>query len=228
VNGRNLPFIKLCSKNRGEMKNKKTAVYEKIKRRIIEGTLAPGLAINENEFAQILKVSKTPVREALRELEIEGFVESIPGRGSAVSHISFQDIREIFELREIIECGAVKRAVMLCDLDEVQVKKKALEQFHGKSHEAKISVWGPEEDVHQFIVKCINNRKLHETYSGLLNHIIRIRKQFGGRFTRKRYDEILVEHIEILDALIEGNAERAEKAVQIHLRNAGAYLLGLT
>lgn len=210
------------------MPNKKTVVYEKIKKRIIDGALTPGLAINENEFALDFNVSKTPVREALRELEREGFVENIPGRGSAVSHISFQDIREIFELREIIECGAVKRAALLCDIDEVHVKKKALEQFHDKSSEAKISVWGPEEDVHQFIIKCINNQKLHETYSGLLNHIKRIRKQFGGRFTRKRYDEILGEHIEILDALIEGNAERAEKAVQIHLRNAGAYLLGLT
>ena len=210
------------------MPNKKTAVYEKIKKRIIEGTLTPGLAINEIEFAQDLKVSKTPVREALRELEREGLVENVPGRGSAVTNISFQDIREIFELREIIECGAVKRAAMLCDLDEVQVKKKALEQFHDKSNEAKISVWGPEEDVHQFIIKCINNRKLQETYSGLLNHIKRIRKQFSGRFTRKRYDEILAEHIVILDALIAGDAEKAEKAVQVHLRNAGAYLLGLT
>jgi len=210
------------------MKNKKTAVYEKVKKRIIDGTLVPGLAINENEFAQDLNVSKTPVREALRQLEREGFVESIPGRGSAVTHISFQDIREIFELREIIESGAVKRAVMLCDLNEVRAKKNALEQFHGKSSEAKVSVWGPEEDVHQFVIKCINNRKLHETYSGLLNHIKRIRIQFGGRFTRKRYDEILTEHIEILDALIEGDAERAERAVQAHLRNAGSYLLGLT
>lgn len=209
------------------MKNKKTAVYEKIKKRIIDGTLVPGLAINENEFAQDLNVSKTPVREALRQLEREGFVENIPGRGSAVTHISFQDVREIFELREIIECGAVKRAAMICDLEEVQVKKRALEQFYGKSTEAKISVWGPEEDVHQFVIKCIKNRKLYETYLGLLNHIKRIRKHFGGRFTRKRYDEILTEHIEILDALIEGNAERAEKAVQDHLRNAKAYLLGL-
>ena len=210
------------------MKNKKTAVYEKIKKRIIDGTLAPGLAINENEFAQDLKVSKTPVREALRELEREGFVENIPGRGSAVTHISFQHIQEIFELREIIECGVIKRAAMLCDIEEVQAKKKELEQFYGKTNEAKVYNWGPEEDVHQFVIKCVNNQKLHETYSGLLNHIKRIRKHFGGRFSRKRYDDIITEHIEILDALIEGNAERAEKAVQVHLRNAGSYLLGLT
>ena len=83
--------------------NKKIAVYEKIKERIIDGSLAPGLPINENDFAQDLNVSKTPIREALRQLEREGLVENIPGRGSAVSHITFQDIRDIFETREIIE-----------------------------------------------------------------------------------------------------------------------------
>lgn len=210
------------------MKNKKTAVFEKIKKNIISGTLAPGLPINEIVFAQDLNVSKTPVREALRQLEREGFVENIPGRGSAVTHITFQDIREIFELREIIECGAVKRAAMICDVEEVQIKKKALEQFYGKSTEAKNSVWGPEEDIHQFIVKCVGNRKLYETYLGLLDHIKRIRKHFVGRFSRQRFENMLTEHIEILDALIEGNAGRAEKAVQDHLHNAGAYLLGLT
>ena len=209
------------------MRNKKTAVYEALKKRIIDGKLAPGLAINEDEFAKNLKVSKTPLREALRQLEREGLVENIPGRGSAVTHISFQDIREIFELREIIECGAVKRAAMICNANEVKAKKKELEQFCSKPTETENPTWGPEEIVHQFVISCLNNRKLNETYTDLQNHIVRIRNHFGGRFSSKREDEKLAEHIEIFDALIEGNAERAEKAVQVHLRNFAAELLGL-
>lgn len=207
------------------MKNKKTAAYETLKKRIIDGKLAPGLAINEDEFAKDLEVSKTPLREALRQLEREGLVENIPGRGSAVTHISFQDIREIFELREIIECGAVKRAAMICDPKEVKAKKKELEQFYNKRSESEISTWGPEEVVHQFVINCLNNRKLDETYTDLQNHIIRIRNHFGGRFFSKRYDEKLAEHIEIFDALIEGNPSRAERAVKDHLRNFAAQLL---
>ena len=210
-----------------KMKNKKTAAYETLKKRIIEGELAPGLAINEDEFAKNLEVSKTPLREALRKLEREGLVENIPGRGSAVTHISFQDIREIFELREIIECGAVKRAAIICDVEEVKAKKEELEQFYNKGTETENSAWGPEEDVHQFVIKCLNNRKLNETYTDLQNHIIRIRNHFGGRFSSKRRDEKFSEHIEIFDALIEGNADRAEKAVQDHLRKFAAQLLGL-
>jgi DNA-binding GntR family transcriptional regulator len=210
------------------MKNKKTAVYEKIKEGIINGDLAPGLPINENDFARDLGVSKTPVRESLRQLEREGLVENIPGRGSAVSHITFQDIRDIFETREIIECGAAKRAALMCNEEEVRAKKQELEQYSDKWAEIKELNWGPVEDIHLFIIGIIGNQKLIDTYLGLLDHIKRIRIHFGGRFSRQRYDELIREHAEILDALIEGGAERAEMAVQNHLRSAAVYLLGLT
>ena len=210
------------------MKNKKTTVYEKIKKRIIDGSVAPGFPINENEFAQSLNASKTPVREALRQLEREGLVENIPGRGSGVTHITFQDIREIFEIREIIECGAAKRVALMQIEKDLMTKKSELEKFFEKGITAEFSIWGPEEDIHQFIVKCVGNRKLYETYLGLVDHIIRIRNHFGGRFTRQRFENMLTEHIEILDALIEGNVERAELAVQNHLRNAAAYILELS
>lgn len=210
------------------MKNKKTLVFRKIKERIIDGDLVPGFPINENDFALDLNVSKTPVREALRQLEREGLVENIPGRGSAVTHITFQDIRDIFEVREIIECGAAKRAALIHDEEGVRAKKKELEQYSKKWTEAIELNWGPVEDIHLFIITSIGNQKLVDTYLGLIDHIKRIRKHFGGRFTRQRFKELVVEHLEILDAIIEGNGDQAEQAVQNHLRNAAAYLLGLT
>ena len=212
----------------GKMKNKKTAVYEKIKEGIINGALAPGLPINESDFARDLDVSKTPVREALRQLEREGLVESVPGRGSAVAHITFQDIREIFEVREIIECGAAKRAALMRDEEEVRAKRKELEQYSKKWTDAIELNWGPVEDIHLFIVTRIGNQRLIETYLGLLDHIKRIRQHFGERFTRQRFNKLVAEHLEILDAIIEGNGDRAELAVQNHLHTAAAYLLGLT
>jgi DNA-binding GntR family transcriptional regulator len=210
------------------MKNKKTLVYGKIKERIINGALAPGFPINESDLAQDLAVSKTPVREALRQLEREGLVENIPGRGSGVAHITFQDIREIFEVREIIECGAAKRAALMRNEKEVRVKRKELEQYSKKWTEAIELNWGPVEDIHLFIIASIGNQKLIDTYLGLLDHIKRMRKHFGGRFTRQRFSELVFEHLEILDAIIEGNGEQAELSVQNHLRSAAAYLLGLT
>ena len=210
------------------MENKKTFVYGKVKERILNGALAPGFPINEEELAKDLDVSKTPVREALRQLEKEGLVENIPGRGSTVTHITFQDIRDIFEIREILECGAAKRAAFLHDQMGFQTKRKELELNAKKWAEDKKQNWGPVEDIHLFIIESIGNKKLLDTYIGLIDHIKRIRKHFSGRLSQNRFNELIEEHIEILDAIIEGSGERAEMAVQNHLRNAAAYLLGLT
>ena len=210
------------------MKNKKTEVYRIIKQRIIEGILAPGLPINETDLATNLDVSKTPVREALRQLEREGFVTTIPGRGSTVSPITFQDIREIYEMREIIECCAAKRGALRCDKVEVLENKEQLELMLGKKPDPESFPWGEEENVHQLIIRSVGNQKLFETYMGIQDHIKRIRIQFLNRFTRQRHDELIREHIQILDAFLDGDAEKAELAVKTHLRNAAAHFMGLS
>jgi DNA-binding GntR family transcriptional regulator len=210
------------------MKNKRTEVYRVIKKRIIEGTLAPGLPINEIDLASDLHVSKTPVREALHQMEREGFVTTTPGRGSMVSPITFQDIREIYEMREIIECSAAKRGASRCDKNEVRESKRQLEQMLGKDPDPKSFPWGEEEDVHQLIIRSVGNQKLFETYVGILDHIKRIRIQFLNRFTRQRHDKLIREHIQILDAFIDGDGEKAELAVQTHLRNAASHFMGLS
>jgi DNA-binding GntR family transcriptional regulator len=210
--------------------NKKTIVYENLRRRIIAGELQPGLPINEADFARELSVSKTPIREALRQLERDGFVENIPGRGSMIAHIRPQDIREVFEIREIIESGAAKRAARLRDSEELRAKreegKKLLEDE--QAGEAYVHEWGSWEDVHLCIVKALGNQTLVDMYSGLLDRIKRFRSYYGKRFTQRRLHEILTEHTAILDAIVEGDGERAEQMVQQHLRNAGAFLIGLT
>jgi DNA-binding GntR family transcriptional regulator len=209
--------------------NKKTIVYENLRRRIIEGELRPGLPINEADFARELAVSKTPIREALRQLERDGFVENVPGRGSMVSHIRPQDIREVFEIREIIESGAAKRAARLGDNEELRAKREEGKKLLGdeQAGEAYVHEWGSWEDVHLCIVKALGNQTLVDIYSGLLDRIKRFRSHYGKRFTQRRLHEILTEHTAILDAIVEGDGQRAEQMVQRHLRNAGAFLMGL-
>ena len=90
-------------------KSKKMIVYENLKRRIITNILKPGDPLNEGVLSKELKISKTPVREALQQLEKKGLVENIPGKGAFVSRFSFQDIRELFEIREILECEVIRR-----------------------------------------------------------------------------------------------------------------------
>jgi DNA-binding GntR family transcriptional regulator len=208
---------------------KKVKVYESLRQRIIRGELEPGLPINEADFARELSVSKTPVREALRQLERDGFVENIPGRGSAISPIRPHDIREVLEIREILEVGAAKRAAWLKGCDELCRKREEIRtrlEQEGSNQED-VHEWGSWEDVHLSIVQAVGNQTLVDMYLGLVDRIQRIRSYYGQRFTQRRLQEILGEHAAMLDAIVEGDAERAERAVQSHLRNAGAFLIGL-
>ncbi|HUI69515.1 MAG TPA: GntR family transcriptional regulator [Spirochaetia bacterium] len=209
--------------------NKKVKVYETLRHLIIDGELEPGLPINEADFARELSVSKTPVREALRQLERDGLVENVPGRGSAISHIKPQDIREVFEIREIIEVAAAKRAARQHGDDELRRERDSCLQMlkEGKTSQETVHEWGSWEDVHLSIVKSLGNQMLVDMYLGLLDRIHRIRSYYGQRFTQRRLCEILVEHAAVLEAIVEGNAERAEHAVQDHLSNAGSFLTGL-
>lgn len=211
--------------------SKKIKVYESLKRRIIDCELVPGLPINEAEFADELGVSKTPVREALRQLERDGFVENVPGRGSTISHLTPLDIREILEIREIIETGAAKHVAQFNPHNEVLSKKRIEHQQLLKDEpesEEYVHEWGEWEDVHLSIVAALGNETFLKMYADLLDRIKRIRNHFGQRFTQRRFHEIVREHLTILDAILEGNPDRAEQAVRQHLQNAGVFLMGLS
>jgi DNA-binding FadR family transcriptional regulator len=113
-------------------------------------------------------------------------------------------------------------------MEKLHNRKKQIQRLSARDIESNWSAWGPEEDIHLFIITCIANQKLLKTYLGLLDHIKRIRTHYVGSFSPDRFNTLLTEHIAILDALIEKNPERAEMAVQNHLRNAAAYLLRLS
>lgn len=211
----------------GEMQSKKTLAYDTLKRRILLNEDKPGVPINENALSEEMKISKTPIREALQRLEREGLIQTIPGRGSFVSHITVEDVREIFESREIIECAVARRAALIRDKDPIKAKRVEIES----SNPASEGEQDPErnrDDVHVFIFRLVRNKRLFEIYSQLLDQIIRLRYYFNVRLDTERTAQYNDEHLRILDALIKGDPDRAEEAVLTHLRNATAYLTRLT
>ena len=204
-------------------KSKKAIVYDNLKKRIINHSLKQGEPLNESILTKELGISKTPIREALQQLEKEGFVENIPGKGSFVSRISIQDIREIFEIREILECEVVRRAAMKSDPDKVEgIKKK----FETESNEDKNTKdhFKAGDRIHTFIFESFGNKRLLEYYKRLQEHIIRMRLYFFNQLHQERSGQSFKEHLEIMDALIAQDPQRAEKAMRDHLRNSVEYL----
>ena len=210
--------------------NKKIWVYENLKRRIISVELAPGSPIIEAEFAEELGVSKTPIREALRQLERDGFVINVPSRGSMITHITSQEIHDVFQIREIIEAGAAKRAALQGGNAEIARLREENDRILKDidSAEEYVNEWGAWEDIHQVIVRSLGNAGLVEVYQGLLDRILRIRNYYGKRLTRRRHHDIIIEHNRIAEAILNGDAEEAESVMQNHLRSASQFLLGVS
>jgi len=209
-----------------QLKNKKHMVFEYLRKRIIDSSIPPGFPISEGDLAEELGVSKTPIREALRQLEKDGLVQNTPGRGSNVTNISSRDISEVFQLREIIECGAAKRAALLPDKNKIIEKRKEVQQLALNKQRMSENVyeWGAGDDIHLCIVNSLGNQKLADVYQGLLDQIKRIRIHIGKKFTQHRFDEITNEHLAILDSIIEGNSASAEQMMHKHLNNAVIYI----
>src|SRR5208337_1086297 len=95
--------------------NKKNKVYEVLRDRIVNNVLKPQEFLNEQALSEDLGVSKTPIREALQQLEHSRLVVIIPNKGCYVANISIDRIREIFEIRTILECAAARLAASLPD-----------------------------------------------------------------------------------------------------------------
>jgi DNA-binding GntR family transcriptional regulator len=207
-------------------KSKKVIVYENLKRRIITNILKPGDPLNEGVLSKELKISKTPVREALQQLEKKGLVENLPGKGAFVSRFSFQDIRELCEIRDIMECEVIKRVASKGDLNLAEAKvirDKFIASDTNSSRTGK-SYFNAGDQIHSFIFAAFGNRKLIKEYQGLQEQIVRITLHFFGQNRQERAAESFKEHLEIIDALIALDPLRAEKAMRTHIQNSLEYL----
>lgn len=208
-------------------KSKKVIVYEYLKKRIISGVLMPGEPLVEGVLAKELKTSKTPIREAMQQLEKEGFVEIFPGKGAFVSRMSFQDIREIFEIREILECEVIRRVAAKGDFNREEAeaigrKFISAESEGGKNNRSHFKAG---EKIHTFVFDAFGNKRLIDFYNRFQEHIERLRLfYFANQDRRERSDESFKEHLEILNALIAKDPQRAEKAMRDHLQNSTAFL----
>jgi GntR family transcriptional regulator, rspAB operon transcriptional repressor len=206
------------------MKSKKLLVYETLKRKIINQDLKPGEPISDGMLSRELEVSKTPIREAVQQLEKEGFIENIPGKGAFVSRISIQDVRETFEIREMLECEAVKRAALRRDPQKLDAIRMAFDSRETAVPDGERRQFRSGDQIHAFIFESIANRRLTEIYQRLLEHIVRHRIHFFSDSHQGRSEESYKEHIEILDALTAQDPVRCEQAMRTHLRNSWEYV----
>jgi len=194
-------------------------VFETLREAIINGTLKPGERMMEIQLAEQLGVSRTPVREAIRKLELEGFVVMIPRKGAYVAGISLKDIADVFEVRAAMEALAAGLAAERITAEELEEMERLLVRI-GEHIEANRLEEVVEMDTlfHEALYKASRNLKLEQILQNLREQIQRFRSTslaFPGRMK-----EALKNHKKIVEAISDRNTALAQQLAQEHIENA--------
>ena len=199
-------------------------VCENIRQAIIDGTFSPGERLMEIQLADEMGVSRTPVREAIRKLELEGFVVMIPRRGTYVADISIKDINEVYEVRTALDILAAGLAAERINEDELEAMQRLLVEIGQYIDEGNIEkIVEIDSAFHDILYQASRNERLVNIISNLREQITSLRGRsmmYPGRLAKT-----LEEHRAIVDSIAQRDAEKAQRAVRIHMENAERTLL---
>ncbi|MBI4536695.1 MAG: GntR family transcriptional regulator [candidate division NC10 bacterium] len=196
-------------------------IAARLRQAIITGDLPPKTRLVEPELARQLNVSRTPLREAIRQLEAEGFVVTVPRGGAFVRETTPRDVEDLYPIRAVIEGLAARQAAgnpdpakrellqgILAELAHLTADSRQYHEVSGRFHDA--------------IVELSGNRQLRAIYQGLTQHVARMRTLTLA--ARGRPGVSLQEHRRIVAAILRGRGAEAERAMREHIEGAHGVL----
>ncbi|MGI6486455.1 MAG: GntR family transcriptional regulator [Tepidanaerobacteraceae bacterium] len=201
----------------------RSKIYKQLRNKILNGQYKPGDSLIEMKVAKEMGVSRTPVREAIRQLELEGLVSSIPNKGVIVQGVSEQDIEDIYTIRQTIEGLAARWAAQKITDEQLEELKDVLDlmEFYTEKEDTdKLS--DLDTQFHDIIFRACNSRPL-ETVLTNFHHFIQ-RARLVSMKSSGRAAHALQEHKRIFESLGAHDTEGAEKAMKQHVHSALANL----
>lgn len=200
------------------------AVYLALRGAIVRRDLAPGERLAEQQLAEELGASRTPVREALRRLALEGFVVLVPRRGAYVAGLSFKDMNDVFELRMALEGLAAALAAERITQEELAALERGVaelaEAIEGGVSERLAQI---DADFHNLIYMASRNRRLMQIVANLSDQIQSFR--IRSLAVPGRLKATLSEHRRLAAAIARRDAPAARRLAEEHIRCAEAILL---
>lgn len=200
------------------------ATVQAIRERILSGAYAEGEPLRQDALAEELGVSRIPVREALRQLEVEGLVTFSPHRGAVVSSLSTADIEELFDLRALIESDLLRRAVPALAAADFAQADEVLDAFADAFRARDVALWGKLNwRLHSTLLAAAGRPRALGLAENLHHHSDRYaRMQLALTHGETRANE---EHRAIVAAARRRDAERAARLMRAHITNAGRSLV---
>jgi DNA-binding GntR family transcriptional regulator len=194
-------------------------VFESLRAAIIEGLLRPGERLMEIQLAEQLGVSRTPVREAIRKLELEGLVVMMPRKGAYVAGLSIKDISDVFEIRKALEGLAAEVAADRISDEEIESLERLLhrlaEASDSKNYDLFIEI---DSEFHSVLFQAGRNDRLSQMINNLREQIHRFRStslSMPGRMSAA-----VEEHRKIVEAVSQHDVDAAKHLAQEHIENA--------
>lgn len=189
------------------MANKELSIYQKIRNDIINGDLTQNEKITESKLAQRYHVSRTPIREAIKQLELEYFI-----RDGYIYVPTVEEYRNIFEMRILIETHAIKKANIVFTQDDIEELKRYATIGDDKTEEEIIQI---NDQFHQKIMSATKNSFIIDTYSKLKSYIY----LFSKTVINKKRPGLIEEHQKIAEMLEKRQTEAAIELMKEHLLN---------
>jgi DNA-binding GntR family transcriptional regulator len=194
---------------------------------ILHGRLAPGQRLVTRDVTEEIGIGRSSVREAFRLMAAEGLVDLVPNKGATVRRLSRNQTRELFEIREVLEGLAAKLAASrIGDGNNRQVFEAMWQQVRPAGHRLPWDIFTEQNRLfHQTIVRIGGNEQLEDAIDKLQLPIMMVQVgRLMGAATTAASEEA---HVEIAEAILDGNPLRAEQAMQRHLRELAAWVLSL-
>lgn len=198
-------------------------VYRLLREAVVNHELAPSARLLEPELALHLSVSRTPVREALRALEADGFVKRLPNGGLVVAGVDARDVRELYAVRMALESLAAREAAHRATMHNARELVSILDEADRLAdHSSSVIILG--ERFHRRISEVADNLRAADLLEKLHDHIVRYRLATAVE-SRERQDSARQEHRRVAEAILEGSPAAAERAMRAHVQREGSFLL---
>ncbi|MBQ8822471.1 MAG: GntR family transcriptional regulator [Lachnospiraceae bacterium] len=193
-------------------------VFNTLRQAILTGELKPGERLMEIHLANKLGVSRTPIREAIRKLELEGLVTMIPRRGAEVAQITEKSMSDVLEVRRAVDALCVELACERISEEELEALKAACDNFEEavKSGDVK-KIAQADVALHDIIVRATGNKRLVQLVKTLSEQMYRYRFEYIKDVSQ--HDSLVEEHRIIYESILKKDKQTASEAAKLHIDN---------
>ena len=193
-------------------------VFNTLRQAILKGELEPGERLMEIQLAERLGVSRTPIREAIRKLELEGLVLMIPRKGAEVAKISARSLRDVLEVRRALEELAIELACQRMSEEEIDNLQKAQDDFKNAIAEGDaMKIAETDEHYHDVIYEGTQNAKLIQMLNNLREQMYRYRLEYIKDEDKRKI--LILDHECVLKAVRSRKVAEAKEAMREHIDN---------